>query len=78
MINNLVPSTPQEYTPPTSPKIKGYLFKLNNDSYYAAGDVDITHTRLREEAAVYSSLCVIAVSDGWGHKSNGHWVVVYE
>lgn len=75
---NIVPSTPQEYDIPASPNILGYMFQLNNGSYYANWEINRTYTWRREEAEIYDDRCITASGSHWGHKSLGHWVVVYE
>ena len=68
----------------TSPKIKGYMFRRNKDGLFYA-KMSQEHkgnlTILRSRARIYQPETIIQVSCrhwNWGHKEQGHWVVVYE
>ena len=71
----LVPSTPQEY----QPRIIGYKFRRFDRTYYTA--VGGARTAYKALARLYTCSDVICSSKDkwlWGHRSKGHWIVVYE
>jgi hypothetical protein len=68
----------------STPKIKGYIFRINYGKYYR--DYGKGSTLSREEAHVYTKEDIIrsmkkAREAGmviWGSKNAGKWIIVYE